>query len=221
MNLDHLIANTHTGVKICGITTAQQSHEVVAAGADALGFNFWPKSKRFLEPTAAAPWLHELRGAVLRVGVFVNPDDATLRSVVEADLIDVVQLHGDETAERCLEVSQLGLPIIKAFQVKDETTLGTLGQWTTQAWLLDSYNPGLYGGEGKSFPWHLAGLAKSLFTQVPIILAGGLTPENVGRAVQDARPAAVDVASSVESAPGVKDLGKVREFIARAREVVP
>jgi phosphoribosylanthranilate isomerase len=207
-----------TSVKICGITSLTQGREAVAAGADGLGINFWPKSKRFVDPAMGGPWIKELRSITTVVAVTVNPDDALVAQIAEAGLGDVLQLHGDETPERCAELASFGLPIIKAFQIKDESSLDVVGHYDTPFVLLDSYNPGHYGGEGRSFPWHLVQVAKQRFQQKQIILAGGLTPQNVADAVAGVQPAAVDVASGVESAPGVKDLILVRDFIARVHE---
>jgi phosphoribosylanthranilate isomerase len=205
-----------TAVKICGITTAEQASAILSAGADAIGLNFWPKSKRYISPTAAS-WAADITGAT-RVAVLVNPDDELVTQIVSSGLVDALQLHGDETPERCAELARHGLPIIKAIQVKDESTLATITHYPAAAVLLDSYNPGTYGGEGKSFPWELATRAITTSPQLPVILAGGLTPENVASAVHGTRPAAVDVASGVESAPGVKDLEKVRLFIQQVRQ---
>jgi phosphoribosylanthranilate isomerase len=207
-----------TSVKICGITSLQQGLDVAAAGADALGINFWPKSKRFVDPGVAGHWIKQLRSATIVVAVTVNPDDALVAQIAEAGLVDVLQLHGDETPERCAVLASFGLPIVKAFQIRDESSLDVVGRYDTTFVLLDSYNPGHYGGEGRSFPWHLVQVAKQRFPHKQIILAGGLTPENVADAVDGVQPAAVDVASGVESAPGVKDLTLVRDFIARVHD---
>ncbi len=209
--------NGVTGVKICGITSADLAVAIVEAGADALGLNFWPKSKRYVSPQTAAPWARELRGTVTRVAVLVNADDELVRQVIDLEVVDLLQLHGDESPARVAEIAKLGLPVYKALQVKDASTLDLVPEFAGRAVLLDSYNPGEYGGEGRTFPWGLAQGAVARFTERRVILAGGLTPENVAAAVRGVRPAAVDVASGVESAPGVKALGKVRAFIEAVR----
>ncbi|MBL9114388.1 MAG: phosphoribosylanthranilate isomerase [Verrucomicrobiaceae bacterium] len=200
------------GVKICGITSQRQAEDIIAAGADAIGFNFWPKSKRYIS-IQHAKWAADLTGA-MRVAVVVNATDDELDQIVQCGLVDAIQLHGDETPERCEQVVQMGLPVIKALQVRDESVLDWIPAYrSAQAVLLDSYNPGQYGGEGRTFPWHLGSLAVRRFQDLPVILAGGLVPENVGEAVSGVYPAAVDVASGVETSPGVKDLEKVSQFI--------
>jgi phosphoribosylanthranilate isomerase len=203
------------GVKVCGILTAAQADGIISAGVDAVGLNFWPKSKRYIAPQDAQ-WAKDLAGVVLRVAVLVNPEDELIAQV--ASLVDVIQLHGDETSQRCEHIAQMGLPVIKALQVKDEAVLASIRDYAAaEAVLLDSYNPGQYGGEGRSFPWELAVRAVRGYPDRPIILAGGLTPENVAEAVGGVMPAAVDVASGVESSPGVKDMEKVRDFIQQVR----
>lgn len=206
-----------TRAKICGITSAEQARQIAGLGADALGLNFWPRSKRFLPVEAARSWAPALRGQVALVGVVVNASDEELKAIVDAGVVDMLQLHGDESPGRVAEVLQLGLPVIKALQVKDEASLAQLADYPVETLLLDSYNPGLYGGEGKTFPWELVAKAKSRHPAKQFILAGGLTPENVAEAVRGTLPAAVDVASGVETSPGVKDLTKVKAFIDAVR----
>lgn len=206
-----------TRVKICGINTEEQAHRIADLGADAIGLNFWPKSKRYVSSESAKPWAPNLRQRVVVVGVFVNPTDEELRSVMEYGLVDMLQLHGDETPERVGEVRKLGLLVIKAIQVKDAEAMRQIGSFEADAILLDSYNPVHYGGEGKTFPWELAAMAREEFPARPLILAGGLTPDNVAAAVQGTRAHAVDVASGVEQAPGIKDLAKVEAFIRAAK----
>jgi phosphoribosylanthranilate isomerase len=204
-----------TRVKICGVRSDEQAADIAVAGADAIGLNFWPKSKRYLAPEAA-DWAAAMQGRIFRVAVLVNAEDALIEQIV--GLVDAIQLHGDESPARCQEVASLGLPVIKALQVKDTSTLDTIPSFqSVAAVLLDSYNPGQYGGEGRSFPWHLAQEARRRFPDLPLILAGGLTPQNVAEAVAGVQPAAVDVATGVESAPGVKDMDLVRAFIKQVR----
>ena len=205
-------------VKICGITTREQASAIVALGADALGLNFWPKSKRYLDPASAIECAAQVKGKAALVAVLVNATDDQLREVLDLGLIDVLQLHGDESPAECERVRGLGLPVIKALQVRDRDSLRRLGDYTAcDTLLLDAYCPGLYGGEGKTFPWELAIEAKQMFPGKHFILAGGLTPENVGIAIATVRPWGVDVASGVESSPGRKDARKLRAFIKGAR----
>ena len=204
-------------VKICGITRAAQAAAIIDLGADALGLNFWDKSKRYIAPASAAAWAPSLRQRAALVAVLVNPSPALLAEVIELGVVDVLQLHGDETPEDVARVQALGLPVIKALQVRDHGSLAAIGDYPCETMLLDAYNPGLYGGEGKAFPWELATEAQRRFPQKHFILAGGLTPENVGTAVSQVHPAGVDVASGVESSPGIKDLDMVRRFIEGAK----
>lgn len=210
-------------VKICGITRADQAAAILDLGADALGLNFWDKSKRYIAPAAAAEWAPALRSRTTLVAVLVNPSPALLNEVIGLNVVDVLQLHGDETPEDVARVQALGLPVIKALQVRDHDSLAAIGDYPCETMLLDAYNPGLYGGEGKAFPWELATEAQRRFPQKRFLLAGGLTPENVGTAVSQVHPAGVDVASGVESSPGIKDLEMVRRFVegAKSSRVTP
>lgn len=204
-------------VKICGITRREQAHAIVALGADALGLNFWPKSKRYLAPALAAEWVNELKPLTTLVAVLVNPSPEQLKQALP--LVHVLQLHGDESPDDCARALELGLPVIKALQVRDRESLSVIGDYPCDTILLDAYCPGLYGGEGKTFPWELALEAKQLFPDKKFILAGGLTADNVAEAVAQVKPVAVDVASGVESSPGIKDLALVQRFIEQSRSV--
>ena len=204
-------------VKICGITQEPQAREIVALGADALGINFWPKSKRYLPVEQAAKWLPGLLAETALVAVMVNPERALLDRLLAEGLVHILQLHGDEPPAEVGRLMEAGANVIKALQVRDRESLAQIGEYPCETLLLDAYNPGLYGGTGETFPWDLAVMAQEQFPDKKILLSGGLTAENVREAVRQTRPAAVDVASGVESAPGVKDLGLVRRFIEQAR----
>ncbi len=204
-------------VKICGITRADQAQAIIQMGADALGLNFWDRSKRHIAPASAAEWAPALRSLTTLVAVLVNPSPSLPVELIEKQVVDVFQLHGDESPEDCERVMSLGLPVIKALQVRDHASLAMIGDYPCETILLDAYNPGLYGGEGKSFPWELASEAQLRFPEKRFLLAGGLTPDNVAQAVAQVHPCGVDVASGVESAPGIKDLDMVRRFIAAAK----
>lgn len=205
------------GIKICGITQPTQAREIIADGADAIGINFWPKSKRFVPPEDAARWLPSLKSDTTIIAVLVNPDADLLRQIIEAGLVHALQFHGDESPDEISRWMDRGFQVIKALQVRDASSLEKIGTFPCTDILLDAYNPGLYGGEGVTFPWDLALQAKELFPQKRIWLSGGLTPENVHDAILQVQPAAIDVASGVELAPGIKDMEKVRRFIAEAR----
>ena len=191
----------------------QDAVAAVDAGADALGFMFFEKSKRSVSPAAAAAIIRELPPFVARVGVFVDPAADFVRSTIENTGIDTLQFHGAEAPQFC---GQFGLKVIKAFRVRDRESLQSCVSYRDSAWLLDSYVEGAQGGTGVAFDWNIAAEAVKLSRMV--ILAGGLKPESVAEAVHKVRPYAVDVSSGVESAPGKKDHQMIREFIAAAKE---
>ena len=201
-----------TQVKICGITNVADAVAAAEAGADMIGLNFYEGSPRFLSLHTAAEISHALPPFVLRVGVFVNPEEAQVTEAIAACGLNLLQFHGDEPSEFC---TQFGLMSVKALRVRDAESLQTLENFNTDAFLLDAYSKSGLGGTGEKFNWELAIEAQKFGK--PIFLAGGLTPENVGAAVKQVRPFAVDVSSGVESAPGKKDEAKVRAFIAAVR----
>ena len=201
-----------TRVKICGITNLADAQVAVEAGADAVGFNFYEKSPRFVTLKTAGEITKQLPPFVMRVGVFVNaPADFILRAIGEAGLT-MLQFHGDEPPEFC---TQFGLMSMKAFRIRDEKSLAELTNYQTDAFLLDAFSPEARGGTGEKFNWELAIEAQKFGK--PIFLAGGLTPENVAEAVKKVRPFGVDVSSGVESAPGKKDHAKLKAFIEAAK----
>lgn len=199
-------------IKICGVTRAEDALAAVRFGADALGFNFWPGSKRHVTPAVARGIIARLPPFVTAVGVFVNQLEGEMRAVAAEAGIQVFQLHGDEPPELC---ARLPLPVVKAIPVDQVRTLSRLLSYDVSAFLLDTPSRG-YGGSGEPFDWSLA---EGVSEVAPVILAGGLTPENVAAAVRAVRPYAVDVASGVESSPGVKDMDRMSRFFAAVREV--
>ena len=206
-------------VKICGITSLADALVAVDAGADALGFVFWEKSPRYIDPADAAHITCELPPFVKTVGVFVNEAPEVIRDTIEAAGIDCVQLHGDETPQDANEVARItGAPVIKALRMGGPAGVKELEAYKVSALLLDTYKKGTPGGTGETFDWTLALEAKAAGR---IILSGGLTPHNVAKAVATVRPYAVDVSSGVEAAPGRKDADKVRMFIEEARKAAP
>lgn len=185
------------------------------AGADAIGLMLWGPSKRFVTNTKAAEIVRSLPPFVSKVGVFVDATaEEVLRAVKEIGL-DTIQLHGEETPEFCKQFAPL--KVMKAFRVKDASSLVTLTDYNTDAWLLDSYVAGEKGGTGAVFNWDLAVQAKD--SGRPIVLAGGLTPENIAEAVHEVWPYGVDVSSGVESAPGKKDAEMIRRFVEAIRGI--
>jgi phosphoribosylanthranilate isomerase len=201
-------------VKICGITNLADGVAAAEAGADALGFVFCEQSPRCVSIEAAAGIIRGLPPFLIKVGVFVNAsEDVVVRAARECGL-NLLQFHGDESPEYC---RQFGLMSMKAFRIRDASSLEAVRAYETEAWLFDAYSPGARGGTGESFNWDLALQARDWGR--PIFLAGGLTPDNIAEAVRRARPYAVDVSSGVEAAPGKKDHAKVRAFIQAARSV--
>ena len=200
-------------VKICGITNLADAQAAVKAGADALGFNFYEKSPRFVSLKVAAEISKQLPPFVMRVGVFVNPTEELVQRAIGACSLNLLQFHGDEPPEFC---TQFGLMSMKAFRVRDAESLKELPKYPTDTWLLDACSAEALGGTGEKFNWDLAVEAQKFGK--PIFLAGGLTPENVVVAMRQVQPFGVDVASGVESAPGKKDHAKVRAFIANVRQ---
>jgi len=198
-------------VKICGITRPEDALEAARLGADALGFNFWPGSKRYVAPADARAIVRRLPPFVTAVGVFVDAPREEILRAVAASGVQVAQLHGDEPPELC---ASLPLPVVKALRIANAHALAALAAYEVSGFLLDAPSAG-YGGSGKTFDWSLATEAAAV---VPVMLAGGLTPENVAEAIRAVRPWGVDVASGVERAPGVKDLAKLRRFIETAKK---
>jgi phosphoribosylanthranilate isomerase len=197
-------------VKICGITNPEDALAAVHAGAHALGFVFAPSPRR-VTPEQAAEIIAALPPFVLTVGVFVDQDAA---GVLARCPLDVVQFHGEEPPDAMAELS--GARRIKAFRVAAPEDLELMAEYqqVADAFLLDARVPGTAGGTGRTFPWHLAREARRFGR--PIILAGGLTPENVQTAIEIGCPDAVDVSSHVETSPGRKDPDRVRRFVAAA-----
>jgi phosphoribosylanthranilate isomerase len=204
-------------VKICGVTQLEQALAIAELGADFIGLNFWPHSKRYL-PLDKATVFGAVPPTARIIGVFVNPDQNDLNEAAATGILSGIQLHGDETPEFCLEAQRHGLPVIKAFQVRDPDMIHTIADYPQPDILLDAYHPHERGGVGATFPWGIAATFREQNPARRLYLAGGLTAENVGAAVQGVNPYAVDVASGVEGqVPGIKDLAKVARFIAAAR----
>ena len=206
-----------TKIKICGVTRVDDATAAVRAGADFIGINFWPSSKRFVEPARGGELVRAVRdaGPAQIVGVFVDARVEDIASIAERVGLDIVQLHGDESREDVAALSTTR-PVWKAIAVRGEADLDGLDHWPAHAILLDTPTPGR-GGSGVTFDWSLARTARERFPSTPLVLAGGLTPDNVARAVADVAPFAVDVASGVEAAPGEKDVTRVTAFVAAVR----
>ena len=201
-----------TRVKICGITRAQDARLAEKLGAWAIGLNFYEKSPRAVAPADAWKIRRKLALTTEAVGVFVNWKPEVMMYLVHALELTTVQLHGDETPKQ-LNYLEDDLPVVKAFRVGPSFSLSNFKKFRRASYfLLDAAaKKDQFGGTGKTFDWSVAQKAA---TKHKIILAGGLTPENVGEAILTVRPYAVDVASGVESRPGIKDAGRLREFFA-------
>ena len=197
-----------TKIKICGITNIEDAVAATGYGADALGFIFYKKSPRFVEPEQAGEISRALPPFVNKVGVFVNEDKETVSSILETVVLDMLQFSGDETEDYC---RSFGKPYIRSYRVKDEGSLGEINESKTPYIIFDSYSENEYGGTGKTFDWEL--LVNQQLRDKYVILSGGLNPGNVGEAILRVKPYAVDVASGVEKKPGKKDHVKIKEFI--------
>lgn len=199
-----------TFVKICGVTTLDDALACVDAGADAIGFNFWPRSRRHVAVAAAAAIAKRLPPTVRTVGVFVDPTADEVDRAFASGAIDLAQLHGDEPPAFC---ARFAGRYIKAVRLRDEASLLRLGEYDCDLLLVDADTPG-YGGSGQRAN---VGLAHQAAAARRVLLAGGLTPDNVAAAVAAVRPYGVDVAGGVEREPGVKDWIKVAAFVAAAK----
>ncbi len=202
------------GVKVCGLTRRDDALAAVEAGVDALGFNFYPKSKRFVRLEAIASWLPQLPPEIGRIAVVVNGDDALMQDLLGSGLFHAVQFHGDEDPAFCARWG--GAFYLRARALTDEDSARDILADPAPALLLDAHAPGVFGGTGKTIDWTLAaGVAQAAGR--PVVLSGGLNPDNVSTAVQQVVPVAVDTASGVEVSPGVKDGGLMRRFVLAAR----
>jgi phosphoribosylanthranilate isomerase len=208
-------------IKICGVTRPEDAAGIAEAGADAIGLNFYAASPRFVSDDLAAEIIAALPAPVAKIGVFVNADAAAIREKVQRLGLDWVQLHGDEPPEFLAELP--GLAVIRAVRLSDwaravlPAAEGKLVR-LPKAVLIDAFSASAYGGTGMTVAWDAIPEARRRLAGLPVILAGGLTPKNVAEAIQAARPDSVDVASGVESSPGVKDLAMVKDFVAASRE---
>jgi len=202
-------------VKFCGITNLDDARQAERLGAWAIGLNHHPESPRFCEPQVAAEIGAALKRQLEVVGVFVNPTLGQLAAAAEDESLTMIQLHGDEGPAFCQEAARrTGCKVIKALRVRSGADIGGAEAYRTDFHLLDAHRPGTSGGTGESFDWELLAGRRS---DVPLILAGGLTPENVADGVAAARPFAVDVATGVEAEPGVKDHALMAKFVESAQ----
>ncbi|QDU30702.1 N-(5'-phosphoribosyl)anthranilate isomerase [Anatilimnocola aggregata] len=220
-------------IKICGITNVDDALQAIEAGADALGLNFYKRSPRYVTPEQAAEIVRAVRTSpagrgVTIVGVFVNESQPGLMTLQEQLKLDAWQLHGDEPVQFLAALSthpDVRVSMIRAYRCKERDLSAIANDLLAcdaavalpSAVLLDAYAPDAFGGTGKVVDWNVVRDERDQLFGLPVILAGGLTAENVAEAVRIAQPDAVDVASGVESSPGKKDSAKVRDFIAAAK----
>jgi phosphoribosylanthranilate isomerase len=211
-----------TRIKFCGITRLHDAELAVGAGAWAIGLIFWPHSPRRCELGAATEIAAAVKRRVEVAGVFVNATLDHVAATAEAVGLGVIQLHGDEGPAYCAEAARrTGCKVIKAVRVRSGADVQALAAFHTDYHLLDSYTAGVPGGTGDTFAWELASAHRNPTHPIPVILSGGLTPENVADAIAAVHPYAVDVASGVERSPGRKDPDKLRAFAAAVRATEP
>ena len=203
-------------VKICGLTSLEDALTATKAGADVLGFILYPKSKRFIKVKDVRKITSELPPFVMKAGVFVNEDPRNVLEILSYAYLDLAQLHGDETPEECEYIG--ANRVIKVFRLKEIGEVEKIEPYIgkIRAILLDTYSKDSYGGTGKTFNWEIAKAVKDRF-DIPVILSGGLNPENVAEAIKEVNPYAVDVSSGVETEPGKKDHKKVKAFVKVAK----
>ena len=203
-----------TRVKFCGITRQADAALAVQLGADALGFVFHPKSPRYIAPALAGEIIAGLPPFVTSVGLVVDHSQDDVEEIVSQTKIDLIQFHGDESPEFCAQSSR---PYIKAVRVKQTTDIQVVcdNYRFARGLLLDAYVAGVPGGSGERFDWSKV----PTDTAMPIIMAGGLNPENVTEAIERYRPWGVDVSSGIEATPGIKEAAKMKNFIAMVKQV--
>ena len=204
-------------VKICGITRLEDAMAAIEYGADALGFNFSPRSRRQLDRHRDYDWLDSVPDAVTRVAVLTNPTWQELVETAELPFIDAIQLHGEETPAFCRQVAGNSIRFGKAIPVTGRGEELSLSDFFTDTILLDTRQGDQFGGTGRPFDWSIAGRAVRENPGLKIVIAGGLTADNVAEAIRIVRPFAVDVATGVEETLGRKDLGLMRGFLAAVR----
>ncbi len=206
-----------TKVKICGITNLDDALLSAKFGADALGFNFYPKSSRYISPEKAREIIEQLPKEVLKVGVFVNENLEKISEIASIAKLDAIQLHGEETPEYARELkAKANLEIIKAFRVSPEFKPEDVLQYEVDAVLLDAYSPKEHGGTGETFDWEIARKVQEIFPQM--YLAGGLSKENVNRAIKIVQPFAIDACSLIEKEKGRKNVLKTQSFLRTVKD---
>ncbi|MBL8499493.1 MAG: phosphoribosylanthranilate isomerase [Nitrosomonas sp.] len=201
-------------VKVCGITRSEDAIAAIQNGVDAIGFVFWPHSARYIDPESARRIAEVIPPFICTVGVYVDPDAAWVEETARIAKLNLLQFHGDESPEFCNQFPQ---PYIKAIRVKPDTDLLQYAQryGAAKGLLLDTYAADMPGGTGHAFDWQLIPQQLSL----PLILSGGLNPDNVARAIKQTQPWAVDVSSGVEASKGIKDEKKIIAFMQGVKQL--
>ena len=206
-------------IKICGMTRLEDALCAVEAGVDALGFIFYAKSPRAIDPEAAQRIIAALPPFVDAVGVFVDEELVQVEAIVKQCRLSYAQLHGAESPEECRHLAEIATPcqVLKAIRVGPQTTAAKLAPYrdSVQAFLLDTYQENAVGGTGEAFDWSLLG---RLNLTKPLLLAGGLSVANIRLALEEVRPYGVDANSGLEMAPGIKDHNLIRQFVAAVRK---
>jgi phosphoribosylanthranilate isomerase len=205
-------------IKICGITNMADALDAIDCGADALGFNLFRGSRRFIEIDQASEWVSTLPASIRKVAVMVNPSFDEAVRIAALPFIDELQLHGTESPRLCSQLAEGRVTFTKAIPIRDETSLTQSIQFSTDRILLDSMVSGVFGGTGQPLPWSIARQFVDGHPELQVILAGGLNSGNVRAAIAQVRPAGVDVTSGVEAEAGRKNRGRVQAFISAARE---
>ena len=202
-------------IKICGITNKIDAVNIAKLGVDMLGFVFYSKSKRYVDRKTVREIINELPESIAKVGVFVNEDAGKVRMIAEDVGLDTLQFHGNETPEYCAAFKN-DYKVIKAFRLKDRKDLKSVSLYDVEYYLVDTHKCGLAGGTGETFDWKIL---KDFEFLKPVILSGGLNPDNVARAILEVVPYGVDVSSGVEESPGKKSLQLLKRFVGEVRKV--
>lgn len=200
-------------IKICGITSPEDARVAVESGADAIGFIFHRPSPRYVSPESVKRIIESVAGEITTVGVFVNADVKTVLDTMALCRLDLIQLHGSESPDYCRHFPPS--QVIKAFAPRTERDLADLDRYDVRAFLIDTHDPKQHGGTGRRSNW---AIASTIAQSHPLILAGGLTPENISKAIAAVSPHAVDINSGVEQAPGRKDPEKIRNAVQRMKQ---
>ena len=204
-----------TKIKICGITNKIDALSASELGVDMLGFVFYKKSKRYVTPELAEDIINELPPYIGKVGIFVDESREDVIKIAEDAGLNMLQFHGNESPEYCASFRDK-YKVIKAFRVKAKSDLKTVNDYDTDYYLFDTHDSGCVGGTGKKFDWSIL---KDFEILKPMILSGGLSPDNVENAIKELSPFAVDVSSGIESAPGKKDIALLKKFVTNVRKV--